>query len=38
VTAQSTPGAGRELFGELAVVTTEGAVVGRGAVAIGTVN
>ncbi|MFC4019012.1 S8 family serine peptidase [Micromonospora sp. GCM10011542] len=38
VTAQSAPGAGRELFGELAVVTTEGAVVGRGAVSIGTVN
>ncbi|MCM0675376.1 S8 family serine peptidase [Micromonospora phytophila] len=38
VTAQATPAAGRELFGELAVVTTEGAVVGRGAVSIGTVN
>ncbi|WBB67633.1 S8 family serine peptidase [Micromonospora sp. WMMD812] len=38
VTAESTPGAGRELFGELAVVTADGAVVGRGAVHIGTVN
>ncbi|PZF91462.1 S8 family serine peptidase [Micromonospora deserti] len=38
VTAQSTPAAGRELFGELAVVTSEGAVVGRGAVSVGTVN
>lgn len=38
VTAQSTPLAGRALFGELSVVTTEGAVVGRGAVSIGTVN
>ncbi|MEV4658783.1 S8 family serine peptidase [Micromonospora sp. NPDC049301] len=38
VTAHSAPGAGRELFGELAVVTTEGAVVGRGAVSIGNVN
>ncbi|MFG3703828.1 S8 family serine peptidase [Micromonospora sp. NPDC047670] len=38
VTAQSTPAAGRALFGELSVVTTEGAVVGRGAVSIGAVN
>ncbi len=38
VTAQSTPAAGRALYGELAVVTSEGAVVGRGAVAIGAVN
>ncbi|NJP32679.1 S8 family serine peptidase [Micromonospora thermarum] len=38
VTAQSTPAAGRELYGELAVVTSEGAVVGRGAVSIGAVN
>ncbi|MFY1700463.1 S8 family serine peptidase [Micromonospora sp. WMMA1923] len=38
VTALSTPAAGRELQGELAVVTTEGAVVGRGAVAIDAVN
>ncbi|MGN9774280.1 S8 family serine peptidase [Micromonospora sp. H33] len=38
VTAQSTPAAGRALYGELAVVTSEGAVVGRGAVSIGAVN
>ncbi|MFG3697389.1 S8 family serine peptidase [Micromonospora sp. NPDC047620] len=38
VTAQATPAAGRALFGELSVVTTEGAVVGRGAVSIGTVS
>ncbi|MGW4500216.1 S8 family serine peptidase [Micromonospora sp. NPDC004336] len=38
VTAQATPGADRALFGELSVVTTEGAVVGRGAVSIGAVN
>ncbi|MBQ1074550.1 S8 family serine peptidase [Micromonospora sp. C31] len=38
VTALSTPAAGRELYGELAVVTTEGAIVGRGAVSIGAVN
>ncbi|MER7167479.1 S8 family serine peptidase [Micromonospora sp. NPDC000207] len=38
VTALSTPAAGRELQGELNVVTTEGAVVGRGAVAIHAVN
>ncbi|MFI7575199.1 S8 family serine peptidase [Micromonospora sp. NPDC049497] len=38
VTALSTPAAGRKLYGELAVVTTEGAVVGRGAVSIGAVN
>ncbi|MFF5215628.1 S8 family serine peptidase [Micromonospora sp. NPDC000442] len=38
VTAQSAPSAGRALYGELAVVTTEGAVVGRGAVSIGAVN
>ncbi|MBQ1025945.1 S8 family serine peptidase [Micromonospora sp. C95] len=38
VTAQSAPPAGRSLYGELAVVTTEGAVVGRGAVSIGAVN
>ncbi|MCW3815377.1 S8 family serine peptidase [Micromonospora sp. DR5-3] len=38
VTALATPAAGRELFGDLAVTTTEGAVVGRGSVAIGTVN
>ncbi|BCL15681.1 S8 family serine peptidase [Micromonospora sagamiensis] len=38
VTAASTPQAGRSLFGELAVVTSEGAVVGRGSVSIGAVN
>ncbi|PZG19331.1 serine protease [Micromonospora craterilacus] len=38
VTAQSAPSAGRALSGELAVVTTEGAVVGRGSVTIGAVN
>ncbi|TBL41859.1 MULTISPECIES: S8 family serine peptidase [unclassified Micromonospora] len=38
VTAQSTPSAGRALYGELTVVTTEGAVVGRGAVSVGAVN
>jgi hypothetical protein len=37
VTAQSAPAAGRELFGELQVVTDEGAVVGRGNVLIGSV-
>ncbi len=34
VTAASVPPAGRSLFGEMAVVTDEGAVVGRGSVAI----
>jgi hypothetical protein len=34
VTASSVPPAGRSLFGEVAVVTDEGAVVGRGSVAI----
>ncbi|WP_200209414.1 S8 family serine peptidase [Micromonospora coerulea] len=38
VTALATPAAGRELYGDLAVTTTEGAVVGRGSVAIGAVN
>ncbi len=38
VTAQSAPVAGRKLAGELAVVTNEGAVVGRGTVSIGAVN
>ncbi len=38
VTALSAPAAGRQLFGELQVVTDEGAVVGRGNVLIGTVN
>jgi hypothetical protein len=34
VTAASVPPAGRSLFGEVAVLTDEGAVVGRGSVAI----
>ncbi|MFC4148338.1 S8 family serine peptidase [Micromonospora mangrovi] len=38
VTALSAPAAGRELYGDLAVTTVEGAVVGRGSVAIGAVN
>jgi hypothetical protein len=38
VTAASAPAAGRQLFGEMTVVTDEGAVVGRGAVSIGAVN
>ncbi len=38
VTALSTPAAGRELYGDLAVITIEGAVVGRGSVAVGAVN
>ncbi|PWR16885.1 serine protease [Micromonospora sicca] len=38
VTALAAPAAGRELYGDLAVTTTEGAVVGRGSVAIGSVN
>lgn len=38
VTVLSAPPAGRQLFGELQVVTNEGAVVGRGNVAIGSVN
>ncbi|MCU7724021.1 S8 family serine peptidase [Actinoplanes sp. KI2] len=38
VTAASVPPAGRSLFGEVAVVTDEGAVVGRGSVAITTVT
>ena len=38
VTANTAPAAGRELFGEMAVVTSEGAVVGRGNVAIGAVT
>jgi subtilisin family serine protease len=38
VTAQSAPAAGRQLFGEMTVVTDQGAVVGRGNVAIGAVN
>jgi subtilisin family serine protease len=38
VTAQSAPAAGRKLIGEMAVVTDEGAVVGRGNLAIDAVN
>jgi subtilisin family serine protease len=38
VTALTVPAAGRQIFGELRVVTSEGAVVGRGNVKIGTVN
>ncbi|MGC9668124.1 S8 family serine peptidase [Planosporangium sp. 12N6] len=38
VTAQSAPAAGRQLFGEMTVVTDEGAVVGRGNVSIGAVS
>ncbi|MFU8870641.1 S8 family serine peptidase [Micromonospora sp. SL4-19] len=38
VTALAAPVAGRQLYGDLAVTTTEGAVVGRGSVNIGTVN
>ncbi|MET0423985.1 MAG: PPC domain-containing protein, partial [Actinoplanes sp.] len=38
VTATSVPPAGRKLFGEVAIVTDEGAVVGRAAVQIGAVT
>jgi subtilisin family serine protease len=38
VTAQSAPAGGRQLFGEMTLVTDEGAVVGRGAVTIGAVG
>ncbi|SCE73685.1 S8 family serine peptidase [Micromonospora mirobrigensis] len=38
VTALATPPAGRELFGDMAVTTIEGAVVGRGSVAVHAVN
>ncbi|MEV4630998.1 S8 family serine peptidase [Micromonospora sp. NPDC049523] len=38
VTALSAPAAGRQLFGELQVVTNEGAIVGRGNVSIGSVS
>ncbi|MEV0430186.1 S8 family serine peptidase [Micromonospora sp. NPDC050495] len=38
VTALAAPAAGRELYGDLAVTTVEGAVVGRGSVAVGAVN
>jgi hypothetical protein len=38
VTAVAVPADGRQLSGELAIVTTEGAIVGRGNVSIGAVN
>jgi subtilisin family serine protease len=38
VTAKSAPAAGRKLVGEMAVVTDEGAVIGRGTLAIGEVK
>jgi hypothetical protein len=38
VTAAAAPPAGRSLFGQMAVITDEGAVVGRGSVLIGQVN
>ncbi|MDG4767815.1 S8 family serine peptidase [Solwaraspora sp. WMMD406] len=38
VTVDSVPAAGRELFGEMLVVTEEGAVVGRGAVSVESVS
>ncbi|MBQ1046568.1 MULTISPECIES: S8 family serine peptidase [unclassified Micromonospora] len=38
VTALSSPAAGRELYGDMAVTTTEGAVVGRGSVEVLAVN
>lgn len=38
VVAKSAPADGRELFGEMTVVTSEGAIVGRGNVAIGAVT
>jgi hypothetical protein len=38
VTAAAAPPAGRSLFGEVAFVTSEGAVVGRGSVQIGAVS
>jgi len=38
VVAATAPPAGRELFGEMSVVTDQGAVVGRGAVRIGAVT
>ena len=38
VTANAAPAEGRQLFGELLVVTDEGAVVGRGQVQIGSVT
>ena len=36
--AKSAPADGRELFGEMTVVTSEGATVGRGNVSIGAVT
>ena len=38
VTAQAAAATGRELFGEMTVVTNEGAIIGRGNVTIGAVN
>lgn len=38
VTANTAPAAGRQLFGEMQVVTDEGAVVGTGSVQIGSVD
>jgi hypothetical protein len=38
VTALVAPAAGRQLFGDMTVITTQGAVVGRGSVAIGAVT
>ncbi len=38
VTAVSAPEAGRQLFGELVVVSDQGAVLGRGSVIIGAVG
>ena len=38
VTAAAPAPAGRDLFGEVAVMTDEGAVVGRGSVVIGSVT
>ncbi|MBQ1018518.1 S8 family serine peptidase [Micromonospora sp. D93] len=38
VTAVAVPADGRQLSGELAIVTTEGAIVGRGNLTIGAVN
>ena len=38
VTARSAPAAGRQLFGDLTVVTDQGAVVGRGSVLVGAVS
>ncbi|MGW4943892.1 S8 family serine peptidase [Actinoplanes sp. NPDC004185] len=38
VTAAAAPAAGRNLFGEMTLITDEGAVVGRGTVSIGAVN